>query len=210
MNPQGAYYQFSNFIIKDEIKTVLELGARFGVDTLSLQNTFDADIVAFECNPDILENCKHMLSGNDRIQLVEKAAWSENTTIKFYPVTNGNIGASSAFKANKKYPYESYEQSIVEVDAVRLEDWWKENKDVNIDFICMDIQGSELEALKGMGDLLMNVKYIVTECQYKRLYHDTPLVDDLDEYLTPFGFQCMEIRDANDWFGDAIFVNQKL
>tara|TARA_R110002050_G_scaffold7274_4_gene28448 strand:+ start:3748 stop:4380 length:633 start_codon:yes stop_codon:yes gene_type:complete len=210
MQYTGAYIQFEKYINKVDVKTILELGTRYGVDTIYLQSFFNADVVSFECNPEALNHCRKLLSENQNIKLVEKAVWSENKTMKFYPVTNGNIGASSAFKANSKYPYEQYEQSIVEVDAVRLDDWWKDNQTENIDLICMDIQGSELEALKGMGDLLKNVKYIITECQYKRLYKDTPLVDDLDEYLSSFGFVCREIQDANDWFGDAIFINVNL
>ena len=202
--------QFKNIIIKEDINIILELGARHGRDTIQLKEYFDAKVVSFECNPNVLEDCRERLSPVDDITLVEKAVWSEDKVIKFYPVMNGNIGASSAFKANPKYPYEKYEQSVVEVDAVRLDDWWNKNGIGNIDLICMDIQGSELEALKGMGELLKDVKYIITECQYKRLYKNTPLLNDLDDFLHSLGFTCREIHDANDWFGDAIFVNSKL
>ena len=51
-----------------------------------------------------------------------------------------------------------------------------------LELLCMDLQGAEMEALEGMGDVLDSVKYIITEGQCKRLYHDTPLIGDIEQF----------------------------
>ena len=69
----------------------------------------------------------------------------------------------------------------------------------------MDLQGAEMEALKGMGDLIRDVRYVITEGQYKRLYHDTPLIDDIEDYLMEYDFVLRRAVNCNDWFGDFYF-----
>lgn len=200
--PTGAYSSFYEFIPKEEVNTIFELGSRDGLDAIDLQNHFDAKVIAWECNPSAIEICKKNLQGHSNIELIEKAVWSSNKTITFRPVINGNTGASSVFEANSDYPYEiPYEQDLIEVPAVRIDDHWQGP----IDLLAIDLQGSELEALKGMGKLLNDVKYIITEGQYKRLYHDTPLISDIAEYLSEFGFVLQHKKDVNDWFGDFFF-----
>lgn len=203
----GAYLLFDKHI--DGVSTIAELGSRDGEDAVRLRNRFDAKVVAFECNPHSIPKCRQRLESEQNIRFVPLGVWDENTNISFYPVVNGNIGASSAFKANHDYPYETpYKQEQEEVQVVRLEDWWKENEDSKIDLLCMDLQGSELKALHGAGDLLHSIDYIISEIQYKRLYEGTPLYSEIKAYLESYGLVEKEVVPVNDWFGDALFVRE--
>ncbi len=204
----GAYLQFVSGIEKASVSTIVELGSRDGIDAVKLQRYFDADkVVAFECNPHAILRCQDYLADKPNIEFVPLAAWHETTTIPFFPVTNGNLGASSAFLVNVDYPYESINQNKTTVDAVRLDEWWAENGNgLPIDLLCMDMQGSEVNALKGAGDLLHGVRYIITECLFKPLYHDAPLLDDIERCLNDYGFKRSTLIAANDWFGDVLFI----
>jgi len=202
---QGTYSRFLQHINVDQIRTVCELGSRDGLDAIHLSNHFDAEVVAWECNPPAIELCRENIGDNDRVTLVDKACWSHAKTLIFYPVTNGNIGASSAFQFNNEYPHEELEQSQIEVEAVRVDDWWEANRSDSIDLLAMDLQGAELEALKGMGNLLNDVKYIITEGQHNLVYHDTPLITEIESYLAQFGFVKMYQVNHNEWFGDFVY-----
>lgn len=197
----GAYKHFlAN--IPDEINTIWELGSRDCLDAILLSNHFNARVFAFECNPPAIEICKKNIEGRDNITLVEKAVWSEDTTLIFYPVVNGNLGASSCFVADSDYPFENYKQEQIEVEAIRLDNAGLPTPDM----VCLDLQGAELEALKGMGDILHDVKWIITEGQVQRLYHDTPLISDIEEYLSQYGFSLTNERtEVKGWFGDYVF-----
>jgi len=200
----GNYSKFFEYIPVEDVNTIFELGSRDGLDAIELQKYFQAQVYAWECNPDSLILCRKNLS-QTAIELVEKAVWSKNQKIKFFPIVNGNIGASSSFKVNTEYPHEKLIQKEIEVEAVRIDSWYQDK----IDLVAMDLQGSELEALMGMGDLLSTTKYIITEGQYKQIYHDTPLISDIENYLEPFGFKLLHSVVTNDWFGDFLFVRYK-
>ena len=201
----GAYRYFLEQIENFNPKVAVELGSRDAKDAKWLADTYDCEVVCWEANPASLEVCRFVIGNREDITLVEKAVWSENTTIPFYPVVNGNIGASSAFVADPTYPYERrYQQRKIEVPAQRLDDWWGDRPAPQL--LCMDLQGAELEALKGCGNLLHDVEVIVTEGQYKPLYEGTPLLADLEEYLRAYDFHLVSGKRVNDWFGDFLFV----
>ena len=67
-----------------------------------------------------------------------------------------------------------------------MEDLIRENILPMPDVIKLDIQGFELEALKGMGALLRHVKYILCEVSFKKLYHNQALFLDIANYLESF------------------------
>ena len=210
----GAYRNFLEQI-DGEVSTIIELGSRDLLDAIHLSQRFSADVYSWECNPYAIALCKsnllqykHTIGRRSGVHLIEKAVWSEPGTIKFFPVTNGNHGASSCFKANLDYPYEQYEQSEIEVECMRVDDWLKDNNVPTPELVCMDLQGAEMEALKSFGDLLHEVQYIITEGQKKPLYHDTPLVYDLAGYLKDYGFELVAESEVNDWFGDYLFVKK--
>ena len=52
----------------------------------------------------------------------------------------------------------------------------------------MDVQGYELEVLKGFGDKLKQIQYIYTEVSLKELYEQNILLSDLDKFLNINGF----------------------
>ena len=206
----SEYSHLVRFLPAIDYAKVVELGSRDGIDTLWLQNFFEAEIVAWECNPEAIEICRQTLAGKDRVTLVEKAAWSETKTLTFRPVTNGNLGASSVYRANPDYPYETYEQDEIEVPAMRLDEWWgnSEHWDEPIDLLIIDLQGAELEALRGAGELLWDIEAIITEGQNQPIYEDIPSFDELVEFLEGYGFELSVSIAQNDWFGDHIFTRK--
>ena len=47
----------------------------------------------------------------------------------------------------------------------------------------MDVQGYELEVLKGFGNYIKSVEYIFTEVNRDYLYEENVLINELDEFL---------------------------
>lgn len=56
------------------------------------------------------------------------------------------------------------------------------------DLLKLDIQGAELDVLKGAANLLKRVVVISTEVEFVPLYKDQPLFADVDAYLRSQGF----------------------
>lgn len=76
-------------------------------------------------------------------------------------------------------------------------------------FVNIDLQGAELLALKGMGSLLHDVKYLYLEINKDELYRGCPLVGDLDDYLYDYGFKRVETYWAgNTGWGDGFYIRK--
>lgn len=76
-----------------------------------------------------------------------------------------------------------------------------------IDLLCIDIQGAALNALKGLGDHINNVKYIITEVEYNTIYRGEALFPEIKAFMSEKGFQCF--YEESGLFSDILFVNKK-
>ena len=74
-------------------------------------------------------------------------------------------------------------------------------------FIAIDVQGYELEVMRGAVDTLNNIEYIVAEVNRNELYINCAKVNELDSFLGDFGFKRVETLWAGgqDW-GDALYI----
>lgn len=75
-------------------------------------------------------------------------------------------------------------------------------------FISIDIQGAELLALKGMGDLLNYFDYIYLEVNKEFVYKNCCLVNELDDYLKKFKFERVETRWTTKNWGDGFYIKK--
>jgi FkbM family methyltransferase len=85
--------------------------------------------------------------------------------------------------------------------------------DLPLDFrqfnlLVMDVQGAELEVLKGGESVLHFFDYIIAEVQNIELYENCALLPVLDSWLANQGF----VRDAVEWhtgsWGDALYIKK--
>lgn len=227
--PSGGHsdYLASEFTARLDpvnVRRIFELGARDGHDSIRLRDYYHGVVTAFECNPEAARICRSNLRWRRHIRFVEAAVWDEDTEITFYPVTasrwaNGreitdgygkpsiNIGASSCFKARDDY-LQRYEQTRVRVPAIRLDTYCRKHDIESIDLICMDVQGAGMQVLRGLGDRLSAVRYIIAELEHREIYHGQSLYHAVHDYLTGHGFRQRAHVPRDDWFGDYLYVNE--
>jgi len=232
-----SYHDFLHKIKKDKIKIIFELGSRDLIDSIQLLNYYNnnVNIYAFECNPECLIECKKNFENLDaknkeKIVLVEKAVSLDNGEITFYPfdlTKYDNMGSSSLLKIdfstrNADDPDYNIEnpQKEIKVDGTRLDTFIDSNNIQNIDLLCIDLQGYELNAIKSLGDKLHNVKCIITECSISSTYVNGASFVELYEYLKSYGFSYVlsnkfgvNFPDLNlTGFSefDALFINNSI
>ena len=226
-----SYYDFLDKINKEKVNTIFELGSRDLIDTIKLLDHFEnSSIYAFECNSDCLIECNKNISNLDedkkkRLNLIEKAVSITNGPVTFYPFDlqkYNNMGASSMLKIdfslrNKNDPDYNLPnpQKEITVNGIRLDTFISENNIKNIDLLCIDLQGYELNALKSLGYYLHIVKYIITECSMKSTYTGGTTFKELNEYLNKHNFKydsCNKNDLSLTGFSefDALFINQSV
>ena len=162
------------------------------------------NLYAFECNPTCVEKCISFYNIlpdtlQQKINFVPKAISLENGKISFMAVDEklmDNCGASSIYEIDfsNRHEYDpdrnrSSVQKQVIVDSIRLDTFCNNNNITNIDLIAMDLQGYELNALKSLGQLLQNVKYIITETCIETTYKGGCNFKELYELLSQNGFE---------------------
>jgi FkbM family methyltransferase len=102
------------------------------------------------------------------------------------------------------------------VTLIRLDDFLLKQKLPPPDILKLDLQGYELEALKGLGGFLSEVRLIYLEVSFVEIYQAGPLFCDVSQYLGASGFSLRQFYglvtsplDGRLLYGDAVFVNKK-
>jgi FkbM family methyltransferase len=138
-------------IVSDYVKkgdTVLDIGANIGYYTLKLANLVGehGKVFAFEPSPDNFILLQKNIDMNGYKNTVLEQAAVSDICGRTNLYLSSNPGDNRIHDPLDHSPF-------VEVQTIRLDDYFN-NFNQNIDFIKMDIQGSELAAIKGMANLL--------------------------------------------------------
>jgi FkbM family methyltransferase len=205
-------------VIKPEdVKVILDVGSLHAREAVEFSKKFvNSRVFSFECHPQSYLNCVETTKDHPRCTVVNKAINNYDGTCTFFPIdptrtvtthTDGNPGASSLFKAAGTYDHiEKYVQDEIKVPCMRLDTWAKENAITQVDLIWMDLQGAELLALQGMGELLKTVKVIHTEVEINPMYTNQALHKDIDAFLKLNGFMYVWGNLGAEFGTDVIYV----
>lgn len=89
----------------------------------------------------------------------------------------------------------------------KIDDIIKEVKMYSHQFhmLYMDLQGYEIEALKGASELLKSVTYVYSEVSREELYEGCALMPDVEKYLGNLQFELKAIDWSGNTWGDALF-----
>ena len=189
-------------------------GAHSGAITDRLLNYYpSAHVHAFEPIPHLANYLRAKYANHPNIIVHEKALGATSKTITFHQLNN--LAASSMLypsEIKKKYHGKDVDISNeLTVEQVKLDDIVRGN----IDILKFDLQGYELEALKGAKQLLSRTKLILIEVEFVPLYKEQPLFGDVDVFLRNQGLFLLNLYelwthpDGQLTSGDAIYLNSR-
>jgi FkbM family methyltransferase len=204
--------KIENKIDLENINHILDIGSRDACQALELSDWFpNSKIHCFEPIPETAEWCKKNIKDRNNIIFYEKAIGSIDGQIKFHKVINGNIGASSLYKANDNHYYgKSYVQEEIQIDCIRGDSFLKNNSIEKIDLIWMDVQGAEIEVLKSFNKNLHDIKAIHSEVGLDRVYKNATTKKELINFMedNDFFVECCLSNDLGIE-EDIVFINKK-
>jgi FkbM family methyltransferase len=128
---------------------------------------------------------------------------ANKTKTDTYYATNHPL-AGSLLKPNysffDRFP-KSYKFQIAEsipTEVIRLSEL-----DLRVDFVKMDVQGGELEILKGCSNQFYeSLLGLEVECEFQELYENQPLFGDISKYLTNLNFELIDFVNPTRWLRD--------
>jgi FkbM family methyltransferase len=136
------YYQLK----KGDI--VIDAGAYVGVFAIIAAKLVgeEGKVFAFEPDKKICEELQQNIKRNQikNIAIIQKGLWSEDTELKFSDTGDGGILAESRFMVS-----DTKNDATTSLKVTTIDNFVKEHSLDRINFIKMDIEGAEIEALKG-------------------------------------------------------------
>ncbi len=197
-----------------KLKLIIDVGSNVGEYTELFKNINEnIEVFCFEPQKKIFKVLKKNLKDHKKIKFYNIAIGSNNT----YKNLNTNLGSSyiSSFSNfNKKSKYYKIRNSLLnqndtkeyeKVKVARL-DSFKDLKKKKIDLIKIDVEGYEIEVLKGMGKILKNTKMIMIEIHKSNMYLNyNP--KKIEKFLKKNGFKMMkDFRFPFLGWSDKIFI----
>jgi FkbM family methyltransferase len=180
----------------------LEYYTRYGLS--------DSDIVWIEGNEDIANRMREKGIPNIYTALIDEA----ERDVTFNITNNGQSSSILELGTHAiMYPHiqvvEKRQQKTTTIQKLQS----THNIDfTNLNFWNFDIQGAELSALKGSGDLLNYADALYLEVNTNEVYKGCAILDELDDFLMKKGFVRFLLkiyengRPGGDGWGDALYV----
>lgn len=173
----------------------LDIGANIGYFSLlaSAKEPL-CKIIAFEPAPNIYKKLEENISLNNfkNIRIVNAAAGEVSGENDLFISGPDNLGMSSF-----KQP-ENFSGEIEKVKTVSIDDWVRVSGLHKLDLVKIDIEGSELSALKGMKTVLANFKpLLLIEINPETLAMFSLKATDIFYYLNQFNFSAYEISEGS-------------
>lgn len=162
-------------------QVVVDVGAGIGTFTAKASHQVGPTgfVYAFEPEPENLTLLKRNTEKLKNTRIFQRALWSSSGVKTLY-VHSKNWGGHSF------YPHK-YAGDEIEVHTVTLDEVVKGR----VDFLKIDIEGAELEVLKGSERILREYKpFIAVELHTERLFQQVP------EYLLSLGYNLCEEKPS--------------
>lgn len=199
-------FDFKNLIEKYDmkIKGIIHIGAHFGQEFSVFESLGIKNFMFFEPVPETFSQLQNNVG--EKAILINKALGNLIGEIEMN-IETANQGMSSSILNPKihlqQYPWITFNNKlVVEIDKL---DSYIDHKD-KFNFINIDVQGYEMEVMKGSKEFLNYIDYILTEVNNDEVYENCAKVDDLDRYLLTYGFERVETTwDGGTW-GDALYI----
>jgi FkbM family methyltransferase len=206
-------------ITKDDIEKylpdkplIIEAGAHIGRDTVKMAKRWpSSSIYAFEPITHLYEQLVTRTNIYPHVTCIPKALSHRNETRSMFVSGDRSHAASSLHEPDTitiESPSISFTPTDYTITTTRLDTWCVEQNITHIDFMWLDMQGGEYNALVSLGDMINHVHMIYTEINITQRYKNHPLFDEYCSWLESKGFTLIAYELSRKTWGNALFVRQ--
>ena len=167
------------------INTLIDIGSNKGQFIILCQKFFpNLTVYSFEPIKEILERQKKFLNFKKNIYFFNFEIGNKNKTLKFFITQRKDSSSFLTVNKHKNYNknYSIYERRNIRIK--KLDEILKNKKLANPILIKIDVQGYELEVLKGSKKILSRIDYLLLEVSKSRMYSNQPVEKEIVNFLT--------------------------
>jgi len=205
-------------LIEGRPNVILDCGANIGFVSYQFYKRFpSAAIYSFEPNPDVFQILNANLAKEKTINKVNVGIGSQNDSITFYK--NNNTGTSSFMEPNAFHrAHLARKYTPLTVPVVTIESFFSENDIDHNGIVKLDIEGFEIEALKGCRKLLDNgnIDFLCIEVSLVPTYEGQPLIEEVISFLRQYKYIPYNIYGNNEtglretFLTNILFMSDKI
>lgn len=189
---------------------IIEAGAHIGRDTLKMIKTWPkGQIYSFEPVPELYAQLQNMAQPFAQVRTFNMGLAQKAGSTLFYK-SSGRSTATSSLLEPLEYLNEmpgTFFESIT-IPVVDLDSWAIQNQVKTVDLLWLDMQGGELDALKGAVHILTTVTAIYTEVNFIERYKNNPLYSEIKEWLLQQGFAPYCEAFGHKSWGNVLFLRK--
>jgi FkbM family methyltransferase len=191
---------------------LIHVGAHLAQERDDYRNLGFEPVLWFEAQPEIAKRSEEILVPYTNQRIINVGLWSTaGVQIEFFIA--GHEGSSSSllepFLISASHPDVTCSSSY-KITTSTL-DHEADDGEIKFRILVLDVQGAELEVLKGGQRALQNVDYIFSEISTLELYRKSPRAGELSKYLEAQGyvFAASDLNRDTGW-GEGLFIRKNI
>ncbi len=184
----AATVEHESVLFAGDYRTVIDVGAGRGQFAVFALRRFPlARIDGFEPLPQSFRTASRAVGSSSRVRLRRQAVGAAAGRAEIFATADADSSSLRRPTAEQTRLFPGTEDvDRVEVEVVTLDDALAEvNRPA---LLKLDLQGGELEALRGAERLLGSVECVFVECSFVELYEGQALADEVICFLRERGF----------------------
>lgn len=197
-------------------ETIIDIGSNKGQFILLIEKIYpNKNIYSFEPIKEMIDKQKKFFAYKNNI-IFHNIALGSSTTLKEFLITT-RMDSSSFLKIvsdkNKSKNYDIVENRNIQINT--LDNLLINEKISHPVLIKIDVQGYELEVLRGANNLLKKTDYLLLEVSKNEMYQNQPIEKVIVEYLKNLNFDILKsnnwskIQNTNFYQRDIIFYKKQ-
>jgi len=198
---------------RSKVRDIIIVGTHLGHEVPSMLRRYpDLRFRLFEASPRYIGALRRRFASERRVLVYECAVTDSDGSKTFFETNLDGSGSLLRVADLARVSYGMRQAETYKVAAVRLDTHAYDNgyQHDTIDCLWIDVQGAEMEVLRGAVKTLAHTRSVFVEISvFRPVYEGGSLFEEIEQHLMNHGFRAVSIgTDAGNGTGNAFFIRR--